>query len=101
MVEATPLGTASPRLSGAPGAESSPSSHARHWPAAGAVGTTAFGHQVQVSYYSGTNATPSPTNPDRYVNRPVLRATPKVDPITLAACRPYVASQRRRNLQRA
>ena len=68
---------------------------------AGAVGTTAFGHQVQVSYYSGTSATPSPTNPDRYVNRPILRAEPRVDPITFAACRPHVASQRRRNLQRA
>lgn len=68
---------------------------------AGAVGTTSFGHQVQVSYYSGTYATPSPTNPDRYVNRPVLRAAPVVDPITFAACRPHVASQRRRNLQRA
>lgn len=68
---------------------------------AGAVGSTAFGAQVMVSYYSGTHATPSPTNPDRQVNRPVRRDTPVVNPIQFAACRPHVASQRRRNLQRA
>jgi hypothetical protein len=68
---------------------------------AGTSGSTALDAAVNVGYYTGTHATPSPTNPARYVNRPILRVTPFVDALGPATCRPNVASQRRRNLQRA
>lgn len=63
-------------------------------------GGTTLGTQVSVSYYTGVAAAPSPTNPHRYVNRPVLRAAPLVDAVSAPVINPKVASQRRRDLQR-
>lgn len=65
-----------------------------------AAGGTNLEGLVNVSYYSGTIATPSPSNPDRYINRPVKRVTPLVDPVTSAVAQKFISSQRRRTLRR-
>jgi len=64
------------------------------------ISGTICGSTVNVSYYEGVYSTPSPTNPARYINRPLKRVTPVVDVITTWTAKARIGSQRRRYLQR-